>query len=82
MYIVLGSDFLNEDIRYYFGKRLKEIRMSKSISQEELAFISGLHRTYISSVERGKRNIALINIQKLARSLGVSTKDLIPDDEQ
>ncbi len=52
-----------------FGQRLKEIRLSKNISQEDLSFKSELHRTYISSVELGKRNISLINIEKLAKAL-------------
>ncbi len=52
-----------------FGQRLKEIRISKNISQEDLSFKSELHRTYISSVELGKRNISLINIEKLAKAL-------------
>jgi transcriptional regulator with XRE-family HTH domain len=72
---------LNKDIKYYFGQRLKEIRLSQKISQEELAFISGLHRTYVSSVERGERNISLVNIQKLANALEVSMKELIPDEK-
>jgi transcriptional regulator with XRE-family HTH domain len=70
---------LDNDIKKLFGQRLKELRLSKNISQEELAFRSGLHRTYVSSVERGERNIAIVNIQKLANALDVSTKDLLPD---
>ena len=60
---------MEKDIRIIFGKRLKMIRLSQNISQEELAFRSGLHRTYISSVERGERNISLANIAKLAKAL-------------
>ena len=71
-----------KDIKYLFGQRLKEIRLSQHISQEELAFRSGLHRNYVSSVERGERNIAIINIQKLANALGVSIKELIPDETE
>lgn len=70
---------MDNDIKKLFGQRLKELRLSKNISQEELAFRSGLHRTYVSSVERGERNIAIVNIQKLANALDVSTKDLLPD---
>jgi len=46
------------------------------ISQEELAFLCGLHRTYISDIERGTRNVSLENIEKIARALNVSPKDL------
>ncbi len=70
---------MNKDIKKLFGQRLKRIRLSKNISQEELAFRSGLHRTYVSSVERGERNIAIVNIQKLANALEVSIKELMPD---
>jgi len=52
-----------------FGSRLKEIRLAKNISQEELSYRAELHRTYISSVELGKRNVSLVNIEKLAKAL-------------
>jgi transcriptional regulator with XRE-family HTH domain len=58
-----------------FGKRVKEIRQSRRITQEELAFRSQLHRTYISSIESGKRNISLVNIEKLALALGCDITD-------
>lgn len=61
-----------------FGKRLREVREGTGISQERLAELAGLHRTYVSSVERGKNNISLINIEKLALALGVSLRDLMP----
>jgi transcriptional regulator with XRE-family HTH domain len=51
------------------GLRLKEIRLSKNISQEDLSFRAELHRTYINSVEPGKRNISLANIEKMAKAL-------------
>jgi transcriptional regulator with XRE-family HTH domain len=70
---------LAEDIRKLFGQNLRKIRVAQKISQEELAFRCGLHRTYVSSVERGERNISLENIQKLAEGLEVSMKDLIPE---
>ena len=62
-----------------FGKNLKKIRTEKGISQEELAFMAKLHRTYISDVERGNRNISLMNIEKIAKALKVSPKDLLVD---
>ena len=52
-----------------FGSRLKEIRLAKNISQEALSYRADLHRTYISSVELGKRNLSIVNIEKLARAL-------------
>lgn len=58
-----------EDIKYLFGKRLKELRKEKSISQEQLALLSGLDRTYVNSVENGKRNISIVNIYRLSLAL-------------
>jgi transcriptional regulator with XRE-family HTH domain len=61
-----------------FGKIIREKRMALELSQETLAELAGLHFTYVSSVERGERNISLANIQKLAHALGCSMKDLMP----
>lgn len=51
------------------GNNIKKIRKKENLSQEELAFRSGLHRTYIGSVERGERNITILNLIKIAKSL-------------
>lgn len=58
-----------------FGKRVKEIRQAKGITQEELSVKAQLHRTYISSIELGKRNVSLLNIEKLAKALGCNVGD-------
>ncbi len=68
---------MKKDIRIIFGNQLKMLRRSQNISQEELAFRSGLHRTYISSVERGQRNISLANIARLAKALEVEPYRLL-----
>lgn len=65
-----------------FGHRIKEIRQSKGISQEELALKAQLHRTYISSVELGKRNISLLNVEKLAKALDCSISDFFNEKYQ
>ena len=62
-----------------FGKSVKALRLELGISQEELAFLSKLHRTYISSIELGKRNVSLINIEKLAKALRCEIPDLFTD---
>lgn len=62
-----------------FGKLLREVRLSKGVSQEKLGELAGLHRTYVSSVELGKRNVSLINIERFAVALGVKMRDLIPE---
>lgn len=65
------------DIKKKFGEKLRSIRKKKGLSQEELSFRASLHRTYISDIERGSRNVSLENIEKIAKALGVSTKDLL-----
>lgn len=63
------------DIKLLIGKRVKELRNSLCISQEELADMAGLDRTYITSVECGRRNISIVNIEKLAIALKVSLNE-------
>ncbi|WP_307257553.1 helix-turn-helix domain-containing protein [Oikeobacillus pervagus] len=63
-------------IKIKFGLAVKELRLSKNISQEKFAEIVGLHRTYISEVERGTRNVSLINIVKIAEGLDIKTSEL------
>lgn len=65
-----------ENIKYIFGQRIKKLRKEKGLSQEKLAYICGLHRTYISDVERGSRNISLENIYAISKALDISLKDL------
>lgn len=60
------------DIKVLVGKRVKELRNRLGVSQEELADLAGLDRTYITSVECGRRNISIVNIEKLANALKVS----------
>lgn len=67
---------MRRDVRQEFGKRVRTLRLAAGISQEELADKAGLHRTYVGSVERGERNIALENIYALARALGVEVSEL------
>jgi DNA-binding XRE family transcriptional regulator len=63
-------------IQRNFGERVRELRKQKELSQESLALACDLDRTYIGSVERGERNISLINIYKIAAALGVPAKEL------
>lgn len=64
-------------IKKNFGKRLRSIRKDKGLSQETLALMCELDRTYIGGVERGERNISLINIYKIADALGVSPSEFL-----
>ncbi|HEV2200634.1 MAG TPA: helix-turn-helix transcriptional regulator [Bryobacteraceae bacterium] len=63
-------------IQKHFGERVRELRKQRGLSQEALAFRCDLDRTYIGGVERGERNISLINIYRIAEALGVGTKEL------
>lgn len=65
--------------RRAFGRRVRNLRQARGYSQEALAERSGLHRTYISSLERGQRNVGLDNVHALAIALGVSPADLFEE---
>lgn len=67
----------DDDLLRVFGDRLRTARKAAGLSQETLAHQAGLHRTYVSSVERGERNIALLNILTLATVLGVDAGTLL-----
>ncbi|KCZ53628.1 hypothetical protein HY29_16615 [Hyphomonas beringensis] len=64
------------DIRKRFGKKLRALREEQGWSQEEFADRAGLHRTYVSAVERGVRNPTLSVLERLAKALGVSIEEV------
>jgi transcriptional regulator with XRE-family HTH domain len=66
------------NVQARFGEKLRKLRTARGISQEALAGAAGLHRTYVSSVERGERNVTITTIQKLAKALKVSMAELMP----
>lgn len=70
------------DIKKVFGTNVRKYRNSCGYSQEELADICGLHRTYISDIERFQRSISLDNIQKVADALGVDTYVLFVENDE
>ncbi len=63
--------------RKQLAQKLRVLRFMRGWSQEKLAAVSGLHRTYISAIERGERNISLDNIEKLADAFGLSIKEML-----
>ena len=63
-------------MRKKLGIRIKELRTEKGISQEKFADLVGIDRTYLSSVEKGERNISLDNICKIAKGFGISVEKL------
>ena len=67
----------NNVILTLFGERVRVLRQLRGLSQEALALAAGLDRTYVGGVERGERNVSLINIQKIAQALDVSPADLL-----
>lgn len=66
-----------EDIKIKLGLRVKEIRISKGYSQEQLAELADLDRTYIPGIESGKRNVSIVVVEKLARAFDITISDLL-----
>ncbi len=64
------------DIKKVFGKNVRKHREKQNITQEKLAELCDLHRTYIGGIERGERNVSLENIDKIATALAVEIKEL------
>lgn len=64
------------NINYLFGQRVRQLRIERGLSQEDLGYETGLHRTYIGQIERAEKNITLRNIDRIARELGVDIQDL------
>ena len=69
------------DILKVFGRNLRKYRKEKGISQEKLAEMAGLHRTYISDIERFQRSISLNNIQRIADALEIETYKLLKEED-
>ncbi|HXG92394.1 MAG TPA: helix-turn-helix transcriptional regulator [Blastocatellia bacterium] len=65
-----------EDIRLKFGRRIRTLREQRGWSQEKLAEMAGLHRTYVGAIERGERNVALLNIERIAQAFDMTISDL------
>ena len=68
-----------KEVQERFGARMRALRHQMGLSQEELAYNCDLDRTYVGSVERGERNISLVNIHLIATALGVSPKEFFND---
>lgn len=67
----------NSSLRQRFAHNLRKVRLERGLSQEALADVAGLHRTYIGSVERGERNISIDNIERLAKALDCQINELL-----
>ncbi|GFO83224.1 MAG: hypothetical protein A49_28510 [Methyloceanibacter sp.] len=66
------------DIKAQVGAKVRKLREKQGWSQEQLGFESGLHRNYIGGIERGERNVGLVNVAKLAQALGIRPCSLLP----
>ena len=80
MLVVLWGDLMN--LLHVFSVNVKRYRKEKNISQEKLAELAGLHRTYISALERERRNISIDNIQRIAEALEIEASLLFVDDSE
>lgn len=65
-----------EPILLAFGQKVQELRKERNLSQEQLADLAGVHRTYIGMIERAEKNITLCNIERIAKALKLDIKDL------
>jgi transcriptional regulator with XRE-family HTH domain len=68
-----------QEIKDAFGARLKALRKARDLSQEEVALSCDLDRSYVGRIERGKANVSLVNIRRIAEALGVETGELFSD---
>ena len=73
---------MQKNILVCYGKAIRHIRQNKKISQEELADLCCLHRTYISDIELGKRNVSLENIEKIAKALNMTISEIFVEVER
>lgn len=71
--------YKKSEISIKFGAKVREIRISKKLSQEQLAHLADVHRTYVGMIERAEKNITLINVDKIAKALKVNIVELIKD---
>lgn len=71
---------MSSSAREVFAKRLRQIRQLRGLSQEKLADLTGLHRTYVGSVERSERNVSIDNMERFAQALEIDLTDLLTEE--
>jgi transcriptional regulator with XRE-family HTH domain len=71
---------VSSNARKVFAKRLRQIRQIRGLSQEQLADLVGLHRTYVGSVERGERNVSIDNMDRFAQALEIDLTELLTEE--
>lgn len=72
----------NSDIKLKVGRAIRKHRQLLNLSQEDLGAIVGIHRTYVSEVENGRRNIGIVNLYKIAKALKISLSELMKEAEK
>lgn len=72
---------VHDDVLAAFGTGIRKLRVQRGLSQEGLAELAGVHRTYLGDVERGQRNVSLVNIDRLARALSLDLPTLMAEVE-
>lgn len=78
----MNQELINDkSLNVLFGLRIRQLRMERHMSQEEFAWMVGLHRTYLGQVERAEKNITLKNIEKIAKALNIDPKELFKFDD-
>ena len=73
---------LKPSARRIFAENLRKARREKRLSQEDLAELANLHRTYVGSVERAERNVSIDNMQRLAAAVGVTLPELLRESKR
>lgn len=73
--------FATVDVKLKIGQRIKELRELSNLSQKDLSYAADLDRSYIASIENGKRNVSIVNIEKIASALNVTLKEFFNDNE-
>jgi transcriptional regulator with XRE-family HTH domain len=76
------TPLIDDSLKEAFGDAVRKSRLSAGLSQEKLAELADIHRTYIGDVERGLRNIALVNMYRISAALGVPLSSIIRDMEK
>lgn len=73
------ATFVHMDIKQRFGNKIKELRKLKGLSQEKLANLAEIDRTYLPTIEKGERNVSIEVVEKLANALNVKVKELFDE---
>lgn len=72
-----SKEFIMSEINMRVGFNIRRMREEQGLSQEKLAGLADVHRAYIGKIERGEKNIGLVNLEKIAKALGVEVRDLV-----